>query len=292
MIRDWMRLLRIRQWYKNLIIFLPLVFGETLFQAAAVERTVLGFLALCLVSSANYVINDIADREKDRRNPEKAGRPLASGAIRPGAAGVMATVLVICSVLLALSLSGAFLAFVLGLFLLTQLYTFWLKDEPFADILAIATNFVLRTVSGAFVIAIGFDPYVHISAWLLLCPFFLALFLASAKREAEYALLKEKAKDHRATLGKYAKETTRSLLLVSTTLLIASYALYTFYSPYPGLWLTLPFVLYAVFRFAAAAEEGSSLARHPEEAMLDARFLAAGAITGLIVLLAIYTPAL
>jgi len=177
-IKHFVKLMRPKQWSKNLVIFLPLIFAQQLFIPVSLWKTVIGFFALSLISSTNYILNDIIDKERDKQNPEKRSRPIASGKVRIWEAIILAIILAIVSVYLSYSLSTVFLGLVLLLFISTQLYTFWLKKEPFADILTISVNFVIRTISGAFVITKGLLPYVDISPWLILTPFFIALFLA------------------------------------------------------------------------------------------------------------------
>lgn len=290
MIKDLIRLMRVKQWYKNFLIFLPLVFGQQLFNNAAFSATVLGFLSLCMISSSNYVINDIIDRKKDKKNPEKKNRPLAADRIKVWHAVLFSLILFILGIYIAINLSMMFFVFVMGLFIMTQLYSFWLKNEPFADILAISVNFVIRTVSGNFVIANGTSPYMNISSWLILCPFFLALFLAVSKRQSELLFLKGQSAPHRSTLKYYNKKITYSLIIISTTLLIVSYSLYVFFSPYSNLIFTLPFVLFIIFHFFYYAEKGKKIARNVELVYKNKKILITILIVLLIAFVAIYGP--
>jgi len=130
---------------------------------------------------------------------------------------------------------------------------------------------VIRTVSGSFVITKGIEPYIKISSWLILCPFFLALFLVTSKRESEILLLQNEAKQHKKILIGYTKKLTFALMIISTVLLISSYSLYVFFSSYPNLMFTLPFVLYLIFRFFNFVETKSAIARHPELLYKDKR---------------------
>ncbi len=260
---DWVNLLRVRQWYKNLVVFLAIFFVGHLLNLYELWMAFLGFVSLCLVSSANYIVNDLVDLKKDRLHPEKKKRPLAAARIGRGWAVVVAMVLFSISIRLALSLHQDFFYSVLGLLVITQVYTFYLKRIIFADILTISTLFVVRAISGAHVIQ------VKISPWLVLCPFFLSLFLSIGKRHADLLLLKEKAVATREVLRDYNHGLTNSLMIISTTLLTISYALYCFLSKHQNLLYTLPFALFVIFRFFFLVNRGSEIARHAERVFWD-----------------------
>lgn len=261
----WKDFFRVQQWYKNLLIFLPLVFVGLATDMRSVALVSVGFIALCLMSSANYILNDIVDRKKDVLHPEKKNRPIASGKISLYAAASFAFLCATLALLLASSLSKEFFIVVLIFFLITQLYSVFLKKEIFVDIIAIAVNFVLRAISGAYIL------HVRISPWLIVCTFFLAIFIAAGKRRAESLLLKGNARKHRYVLALYTPEITNALMLVSTGLLLLSYSLYTFLSLYPQLLYTLPLSFYAVFRYYFLVESKSTIARNPELFYTDKR---------------------
>lgn len=269
------QLLRVRQWYKNLLIFLPIIFGQQLGDISALLATSIGFFSLCFLSSANYIINDILDQEEDKNHPEKRNRPIASGKIRSWQGAVIAATSLIVAFALGMLLSREFLYVLAAIFVISQLYTFVLKKEVFADILAISIIFVARAVSGAYVITIASKPYIWISPWLILCPFFLSLFMAAGKREADVLFLGEKAIAHRKVLASYSRETTKALSYISTTLLIISYSLYSFLGVNQKLIYTLPFALYVVFRYLNLIETGNVIARHPELVYKDGRLMIA-----------------
>jgi 4-hydroxybenzoate polyprenyltransferase len=284
---QYLELIRAKQWYKNLVIFLPLFFGRQLFSFFPVQQTLIGFFALCMISSANYILNDITDREKDRLHPRKRLRPIAAGNVSLRAAFIVAALLLFGGMLVSFSLSRVFSFFSFGLFASTQLYTFVLKREPFADILGISLNFVIRTIAGAFVITEGLQPYVQVSAWLILCPFFFALFLASAKRNLEQAVLKRGAKAHRSVLAVYTKEVCFALLIISTTLVLISYSLYVFFSPYPRMMYTIPFAVYIIFKLFAMAQ-ARGLAKKSFIELIDIGLVISGLIAAGLVFWAIY----
>ena len=273
---DYLNLIRIRQWYKNLVIFLALFFSGNLFSIELISISALGFLALGLVSSGNYILNDLADIKKDQNHPEKRYRPLAAGKTKPISAVFLALLLFLLGISLAVWLGNSFLIIVLIIIFLTQTYTFFLKRIVLADILTIASLFVLRAISGAQVIN------VKVSPWLILCPFFLSLFLSVGKRYADLSFLKTKAGYTRETLKTYSPELTNSLMLISTTLLIISYALYSFLSEHQNLLYSLPFALFVIFRYYYLISQGSLIARHPEQFIKD-RNLIIGIVLWLII---------
>ena len=233
--------MRAEQWYKNLVVFLALFFSGNLFNTIAWPKALQAFLSLCLLSSAGYIINDIVDASKDAVHPLKKYRPLAAGTVPTFPAGMLSLLLLLSSALLAWPLGISFRWLILGMFALALLYTFILKNILIADVLTIASLFVLRAVAGALAIE------VRISPWLILCPFFVALFLALAKRYHDLQLLQEKASSTRSVLEHYTPEFTLSLMIISISLLTLSYALYTFLSEH-NLIYTLPFALFVFLR--------------------------------------------
>ncbi|MEK6822285.1 MAG: UbiA prenyltransferase family protein, partial [Nanoarchaeota archaeon] len=168
-LHDILRLLRPQQWYKNLLVFLPLIFVDQLFSPDLFPSVLLAFLALCLVSSAGYTFNDIIDRQSDRKNPEKKHRPIASGAVHIFSAALLLITLLAIGDALLWWLDWRAGAAALGMFAITCCYSLFLKNEPVIDVLALGVNFVLRAAVGAFVIDVVISP------WLILCTFFLSL---------------------------------------------------------------------------------------------------------------------
>ncbi|MFH0978948.1 MAG: UbiA prenyltransferase family protein [Candidatus Woesearchaeota archaeon] len=280
------KLLRVKQWYKNLVIFLPIIFGQQLGNTHALWLTLIGFFALCFVSSANYIINDIADRKADMHHPEKRMRPIASGKVK-GWQGIVAVILLlIVASILSIALSRSFLYFLAGLFALGQLYTFLLRKEAFLDIMTLGSLFVLRAVSGSYIISSNGKPYIWVSPWLILCPFFLSLFLSAGKREADIMLLGNKASLHKQVMEAYSKKVTGALTLISTTLLVTSYSFYSFLTQNERLAYTLPIALYVIFRYLYLIETGNVIARSPENFYKDKR-LTIGIIVWIATLLSI-----
>jgi 4-hydroxybenzoate polyprenyltransferase len=279
--KEIFRLIRIGQWYKNLVIFIPLIFAKYT-EISGILLTLAGFIALCLISSANYTINDIIDRDADRKNPEKKSRPVASGKISVALAWLITAVTGLCAFAISAYISNSFFIAVAALFVLTLAYSLFLKNEAFADIIAISGNFVIRIVSGVFI------TNVRLSPWLIMCPFFLALFLAAGKREAEVKSLGKNALLHRKNLSAYTPSLTKALTGISATMLMISYSLYCFLSIYPQLMFTIPFALYILFRYLYLIDSGSEVARRPEKIFSDKRITITGIIMAALVFALIY----
>lgn len=276
------QLLRIQQWYKNLLVFLPLIFAGLLFDPKSILLSLLGFLALCFMSSTNYILNDIIDKERDAIHPEKRYRPLASNKIEPFTAGAIAFCLAFFSLTLAFILSELFFILLLIFFFLTQLYSVYFKEELFADSIFISVNFVLRAIAGSFILSVRLSP------WLILCTFFLSLFLVVGKRKAELSFLKNKAKHHKGVLEGYEEKITNTLMLIATAALLLSYSLYSFLSIYPQLIYSLPCALYTILRYFYICETNPSIARHPEQFYRDSRLVLGISLWVAIVLFLMY----
>jgi 4-hydroxybenzoate polyprenyltransferase len=239
--------MRPHQWIKNTLVFAALLFTVRFTQLPLVVLSLLGFVALCMVSSALYLINDIRDRERDRHHPTKSQRPIASGRLPLSVAWSAAVLLLIGGLGLAFWLRMPFGTVVLTYVLLTNLYTLYLKQFPILDVSVIALGFLLRAISGAVLIEVSISP------WLIICTFFLALFLGFAKRRHELVSLGEDAIHHRNTLGDYSTTLLEHLLTMCMVFAIQSYAIYVILSDtakhHPGLWYTLPVVTYGLFRY-------------------------------------------
>jgi 4-hydroxybenzoate polyprenyltransferase len=248
-VMDWVALLRPAQWMKNLLVFAALIFSMHLLVAESVLRTIVAFVSFCLVASAAYVVNDVHDAERDRRHPLKSRRPIAAGRIASQSALLVAALLAAAGASLAVALGQSFTAIVAGYAVLQILYSFVLKDVVILDVMTIAAGFVLRAVAGGVAIA------VYVSPWLMLCTFLLALFLGFSKRRHEVVLLEGEAGAHRETLRDYNPYFLDQMISVVTASTVLAYAIYTV-SPEvreklhtDSLHLTIPFVLYGIFRY-------------------------------------------
>ncbi len=240
--------MRPRQWTKNAFVFAALIFDGKLTQVPALLHTLAAFVWFCLLSSAVYIINDLADIEKDRAHPDKRRRPLASGELSPRVAIIGAVVLAV------IGLSGAFATgmalgwVVLSYLLLNLAYSFYLKHIVIIDVMSVAAGFVLRVVAGVVVVQVA-----RFSPWLYVCTTLLALFVALGKRRHEITLLADNASAHRAILDHYTVPFLDQLISLVTSTTIIAYSLYTFSAPNlpPNhlMMLTVPFVLYGMFRY-------------------------------------------
>jgi 4-hydroxybenzoate polyprenyltransferase len=260
----WIQALRPRQWTKNGLVFVGLVFSLNLLRPEQVARTVVAFVVLCVLASAAYLINDAIDAPQDRLHPRKRWRPIAAGLIQPAHAVRVAVLLLVGGLLVAAWLSWGFLLVGAAYLGLTAAYSLWLKRFPLVDVFALAAGFVLRAAAGAVVVE------VLISPWLLLCTLLGALFIALAKRRAELATLEIGAAAHRASLARLTTEYLDQLILMMATCSIMAYSLYTF-SERPGqpplLMVTIPLVIYGIFRYLYLVRV-EDLGGSPEEVLL------------------------
>ncbi len=240
--------MRPRQWPKNGFVFVALFFDGKLTHWPSLFNTLFAFLLLCLMSGAVYIMNDLVDMESDRQHPKKRQRPLPSGQLSPLVAIVAAAIFALGSLAASLLLGWPF-SLILLIYLLSQIaYTFYLKHVVLIDVSVVAVGFVLRIAAGVAVIEVE-----RFSPWLYIFGGFLALFMALGKRRQELVLLGAGAGNHRAILAEYSLELIDRLLGIVTTSAVVSYSLYTFLAE--GLpqnhvmMLTIPFVLYGIFRY-------------------------------------------
>jgi 4-hydroxybenzoate polyprenyltransferase len=280
--------LRPGQWTKNLLVFAGLLFGLQLFVPSAVRRSLAAFAIFCALSGAVYLINDIADREIDRRHPLKAKRPIASGALSVATAAIAAIVIAVAALAGAVALGWRFAAVAAGYLGLQALYTAGLKHIVIIDVLTLSVGFVLRAVAGAVAVNVAF------SHWLLVCTILLALFLVLNKRRHEIVLLAGDAAIHRPILGDYSPYLLDQMIAVVTASTLIAYVFYTI-SPetqakFGTQWLelTIPFPLYGIFRylFLVHRREGGG---SPSDLLLtDRPLLACVALWALAVTVIIY----
>lgn len=287
MIVGLVKTMRPKQWIKNIFIFGPLVFDEKLFDPRYLSRTVAGFVLLCLVSGTVYIINDLVDSEKDRRHPGKRGRPIASGQLGPRPATIAAVLILAVALPLCFLLDVGFGAVVLGYLVLQLGYSFWLKNIVIIDVMVIAVGFVLRVASGVpLVEAERFSP------WLYVCMTLLALLMGFGKRRHELTVLEENANLHRESLREYNLPLLDHILSIVTASTLLAYSLYTFSAPNlpenHTMMLTIPFVLYAIFRYLYLLHV-RNLGGTPEEIVLSDRpFQASILLWGLSAVIVMY----
>ncbi len=244
-----LRSMRAPEWIKNTLVFAAALFSGNFFVATAFWHSFGAFVALCLVASATYLLNDVKDRELDRFHPRKCQRAIASGLVAPKVAIAVAVFLGVAGIALGFVVNMTTGITVLSYLTLTTLYTFLLKHMVILDVLALASVFVVRVIAGAE--AVG----VYFSSWLVLCTFLLALFLGFGKRRNELVALVENAQPHRPVLHEYSPHFLDMMMAIVTTATVMSYALYTmapetiarFHSR--SLIYTSVFVLYGIFRY-------------------------------------------
>ena len=253
-----LRLARPGHWIKNVLVLLPVIFALRMGDAGAWALALMAAGAFCLVSSSVYIINDIADRARDRMHPAKRSRPLAAGQVSVRAAYIEALVLLVGAAALALATRRALLSVVAAYVLLQTAYTVWLKHRMIIDVICIALGFVLRAVAGA----IAIDEVI--SPWLVVCTFTACLFMGFCKRRNEQATLAhaQTAQDHRNTLAGYTGDLLTHLITLSAAIAVVSFLLYASsqrtisHIGTISLVYTLPLVVYAVFRFAMLSMRG------------------------------------
>jgi len=282
--------LRPGQWPKNLLLFAGLGFGQKLFSPVEIERAAAAFVVFCALSGTVYLINDVVDRESDRRHPLKARRPIASGALSPAVAVAAAVAIAAAALAVAFWLGTPFGLVAVAYVALLALYSFRLKHVVIMDVLTISIGFVLRAVAGAVVVA------VPISHWLLVCTVLLALFLALAKRRHELVLLADGAAEHRPILGEYSPYLLDQMIGVVTASTLIAYIFYTF-SPETVqkfhtemLGLTIPFPLYGIFRYLYLVHRKEGGGSPAEMLLTDRPLLACVALWAALVVLVIYRP--
>lgn len=282
--------LRPGQWTKNLVLFAGLLFGRRLFDLTAAAEACAGFAIFCALSGVVYLLNDVADREADRRHPLKRARPIASGDLAPGTAMAAAVVLAAVSLVAAYGLRPAFALVALAYLVLLALYSARLKHVVIIDVLTIAIGFVLRAVAGAVVVGVA------ISHWLLVCAVLLALFLALAKRRHELTLLADEATGHRRILGEYSPYLLDQMIGVVTASTLIAYIFYTI-SPETvqnfqteQLALTIPFPLYGIFRYLYLVHRKEGGGSPAEMLVTDRPLLLCVALWAAAVVVIVYGP--
>jgi 4-hydroxybenzoate polyprenyltransferase len=263
--------LRPRQWPKNVVVFAALVFDRQLGlnNIPPMLHTLAGFVIFCLLSGVVYIVNDILDVEADRNHPEKRKRPIASGKLPIPVAWTAAALLLVIIFPLSYLLSPAFAWVALAYFLLNLAYSKWLKHVMLLDVFSIALGFVLRVQAGVSLIEVS-----RFSPWLYVVTTLGSLYIGFGKRRAELALLEGDANTHRKVLEGYTIPMLDQFIGVLASTTIIAYSLYTFSAvnlpPNHVMMLTIPFVLYGIFRYLALIQTGNS-GGAPEEILLKDR---------------------
>ena len=281
--------LRPNQWTKNLAVFAALALSKHLFEPEPLLRVVAAFVLFCALSGTVYLLNDVADFERDRLHPLKRLRPVASGALPRRAAATIAVGLGLGAAGASLLLGPLFASCAAAYLILNLLYSFYLKEAVILDVLCISLGFVLRAVAGGVAIA------VPISDWLLVCTFLLAMFLALAKRRHELVSLSATATGHRKSLAEYSPYLLDQMISVVTASCLTAYAFYTLapdtvekYRTHRLAW-TIPFVLYGIFRYLYLVHR-KDLGGSPTDVLLtDRPLLLTIALWAAAIVLIVYT---
>jgi 4-hydroxybenzoate polyprenyltransferase len=282
--------MRPEQWTKNLLVLAGVVFGGRLMDPGAVEIALGAFAIFCALSSAVYLFNDVADRAADQNHPLKRERPIASGRLAVTTALLAGLVLAAAGVLAAFMIRTE-LGVVAGAYLtLLLIYSAALKHVVIVDVLMIAAGFVLRAIAGAVAVDV---PIGH---WLLACTTLLALFLALSKRRHELTLLAEAATDHRPILEEYSPYLLDQMIGVVTSSTLIAYTVYATSIDTAArlgtakLGLTIPFVLYGIFRYLYLVHQKRGGASPAAMLLTDRPLLACVALWSATVIALLYSP--
>jgi 4-hydroxybenzoate polyprenyltransferase len=269
MLSALIKTMRLRQWTKNGFIFFALIFDKQLLMPEPFVRTVAGFFLFCLISSAVYLFNDIADVEADRNHPEKKFRPVASGKLPVRLASVAAVLLAFLSIPLGYLLSPLFALILATYLVINLLYSRWLKHVAILDVMIISTGFVLRVAAGVILIY----PVERFSPWLYMITILFSLYIGLGKRRAELNLLAQDASAHRKVFDGYTLPLLDQYITIVSGMTIVAYSLYTFSAPNlpenHSMMLTIPFVVYGIFRYLQLIQIGHAAGAPDEVALKD-----------------------
>lgn len=240
---------RPRHWVKNVLVFVAPVFAHSLSNLQSVTRTTLAFGVFCALASASYLLNDAQDASGDRAHPFKRHRPIASGELPASVALIASVVLTLAGLALSMLLGRVFFWTALAFVLSHVAYSLFLQHIVILDVFALAANYVLRVVAGALAVNVPMSP------WLLICTLLLSLFLGLSARVLDFKLMGEDAVLHRPSLVHYNPYLLDQMIAVITSAILVTYTLYAI-SPEtaarfasPRLPLTIPFVMYGIFRY-------------------------------------------
>jgi 4-hydroxybenzoate polyprenyltransferase len=287
MLKALIKAMRLRQWTKNGFVFFALIFDKQLFLLAPFVRTLEGFFLFCLISSAVYLLNDISDIEADRQHPEKKHRPLASGKLPIGMAQGAAFILALTSLSLGYLLEPVFAGILALYFVINLLYSRWLKHVPILDVLIISSGFVLRVAGGVALITVE-----RFSPWLYMLTILFSLYIGLGKRRAEMNLLAHGASAHRKVLDGYTIPLLDQYITIVSGMTIVAYSLYTFSAPNlpenHSMMLTIPFVVYGIFRYLQLIQTGHVAGAPDEVALKDRPLQATVLLWGLAVIAVFY----
>jgi 4-hydroxybenzoate polyprenyltransferase len=285
---NYILLMRIEQWIKNLIIFAGILFAKKIFELPSLLKTISAFFIFSIIASCQYVINDYLDRQEDAIHPEKKNRPIASGAIEAGLALSITSIIFPSMLVAAYWLDPIFFGICVFYFLFNILYSKYLKHIVILDVMSISLGFILRAIAGAVVIQVNF------STWLLLCTFMLSLFWGFSKRRGELILLHSSAAHHRKILQEYSPAFLDLMMGIVATMTLLSYVMYTMSQETiqklgtDKLYITIPIVTYSIFRSLYIIYI-KNMGHSPTKAILtDINVLLSGFIWVLVLLFLVY----
>jgi 4-hydroxybenzoate polyprenyltransferase len=287
MLKYLLKTMRPKQWTKNVFVLAAIVFDRQITDINALAVTIGGVIIFCLLSSTVYIFNDIADVEGDRQHPKKRHRPIASGKLPIRTARIAAIAILVICFPAAWFLSPNFALIALIYFVMNLLYSNWLKHIPLIDVMIIATGFVLRVVAGVSLIQVE-----RFSPWLYVCTSLLALFIGFGKRRSELVLLAEGANSHRKVLDGYTIALLDQLIVMVCGSTLMAYTLYTVFAPNlpnnNAMMLTIPFVMYAMFRYLYMVQVKGAGGAPEDLVMTDRPLQISVALWGIAVLIIFY----
>lgn len=272
------------QWYKQLILYIAVIFSGAAGDPDAWIQTTMGVVLFSFVAGSTYVLNDVVDRPEDRHHHRKQHRPIASGQVLAPQALGFVLIVYLCAGILAWQLNRLFFGLIVVYVVQNIFYSCLLKNYLFIDLLSVSIGFVIRAIAGVVLVSVELSP------WIVVCTFLAALLLGVSKRWGE----RQEADDPpaiRHTLTHYSEETLRFMLGSVATMILMAYTLYTFFAQDQAMMLTIPFAFYAVFRFVhlTIASDGAS---EPALVLLDRQLLVNFALWGTIVVVVLYRKAI
>ena len=286
-VQDMIGCLRVRQWTKNILVFSALIFSQHANNVPYVVQSLVAFFLFSFTASAGYIFNDIIDSVNDREHPLKKTRPISSGRVSIRTAWAFFLILMVSMLTLSFWLDIEFGLVLLIYVILQILYSLSLKHIVILDVFVVSLGFLFRVIAGAVVID------VEISRWILVCTMLLALFLILSKRRHELTLLEENADTHRSILKEYSPYLLDQMIGIVTSATLVAYMIYTLSDETvakfgSNMVLTVPFVLYGIFRYLYLIHKKNA-GGQPEEILLsDIPLQVDIAIYGIVAVLVIY----
>ncbi|KHD38108.1 phosphoribose diphosphate:decaprenyl-phosphate phosphoribosyltransferase [Clostridium acetobutylicum] len=267
-VKAMIALMRPKQWTKNVFVFAAIIFSRRFTNTNLLLNNLIIFFVFCFTSSSVYIFNDIIDADKDRQHPDKKNRPIASGKVTKAQGIILDIVILLSLSIITYRIDIKILAVILIYVVMNIFYSFKLKNVVIIDVMIITAGFVLRVESGSII------SKVELSPWLILCTILLSLFLALNKRKGEIVALKEKSTTTRKILKEYSIDLIDKMLTIVTPSILIAYCLYSFSSVQgKSMMITIPFVLYGIFRYQYLMEKENAGAKPEDVFIKDKPFL-------------------